>query len=197
MRLRDLRRFYLAGGSGIAWHYRHRRSNDLDLFSESAADLGRIERRVRKLAGSEIVSLSEATIKLELDDTVVDIVSYPYPPLEPPGPGPAGARVASPIDLGVMKLAAVARRGIRRDFWDLEVLIENGLALPTLAKAYVQRFRVSESDLYAVLRSLTYFEDAEKDAAYPEGLTPRSWAALKRFFVKLAASEARSLLEGR
>src|SRR5205823_4679429 len=169
-KLRALESFYLAGGSAIGWHFHHRVSNDLDLFSESKVDLIRVERAVEKLPDATIVSISDATIKLELCGALVDIVSYPYGPLEEPIPGPKGFRVAAPIDLAVMKLAAVARRGIRRDFWDLKVLIESGISIAEIAAAYLRKFRVSAGDLYPVLRALTYFEDAEKDPIFPGGM---------------------------
>ncbi len=195
--LSALKDFYLAGGSAIGWHLGHRRSNDLDLFSEAEVDLARVERALKKLADAEIIDVSDATIKVELDKTLVDIVSYPYPPLEAPVHGPAGFRVAAPLDLAVMKLAAVARRGIRRDFWDLKVLVESGISLVQAAEGYVRRFHVSEGDLYPVLRALTYFEDAEKDATFPEGMTRRSWEATRRFFVRHAGEAMRTLLERR
>src|SRR5207302_1422135 len=61
-----LRTFYLAGGSAIAWHLHHRRSNDLDLFSESQVDLDRVERAMKRVKGTEIVSITDSTIRLEL-----------------------------------------------------------------------------------------------------------------------------------
>jgi hypothetical protein len=190
----ELQSFYLAGGSAIGWHLHHRRSNDLDLFSESNMNLVRVERALKKIAGVEILSVSDAAIKLELGGTLIDVVSYPYPLLEAPAPGPGGYRVASRIDLAVMKLAAVARRGIRRDFWDLKVLIESGISIEEIAKAYVRRYQVSEGDLYPVMRALTYFDDAEKDPVYPAGMTARSWAAIKRFFVKRVGAAIHGLL---
>lgn len=111
-----------------------------------------------------------------------------------PGPGPSGCKVASRLDLAVMKLGAVARRGIRRDFWDLRVLMEGGLSLDDIARAYVRRFRVSEGDLYPVLRALTYFDDAEKDTTFPAGMTVRSWDETKRFFVERVGEGMRALL---
>jgi hypothetical protein len=37
-----------------------------------------------------------------------------------------------------------------------------------------------------VLRSLTYFEDAEKDPAYPAGLSEATWEEIKTFFLREA-----------
>lgn len=194
-KLPEVRDFYLAGGTAIGWHLSHRVSRDLDLFSEAKVDLAPVERAVKTLPDVTVLSITDATLKLALEGTLVDIVSYPYAPLENPRRGPRGCRVAGLLDLAVMKLSAVARRGIRRDFWDLKVIIESGISIEVAARAYVRRFRVSEGDLYPVLRALTYFEDAEKDSLFPEGMTRKSWESTKRFFVKRAGDAVRLLLE--
>jgi hypothetical protein len=67
--------------------------------------------------------------------------------------------MAGKLDLAAMKLAAIARRGIRRDFWDLFAIVQSGLSLRECARGYVEKYGVGEADLYHVLRSLTYFED--------------------------------------
>jgi hypothetical protein len=91
-----------------------------------------------------------------------------------------------------MKLAAIARRGIRRDFWDLHVIVQNGLSLERACEAYVRRFGVAEADLYHVLRSLTYFEDAERDPILPRGMHAADWLAIKNFFQEQAPTVLRS-----
>lgn len=91
-----------------------------------------------------------------------------------------------------MKLAAISRRGIRRDFWDLHELLHAGVDLSAAGRAYRERFGSDESDLYHVFRSLTFFGDAEASRAYPKGLTPKKWSEIKRFF----EAEAPKLLLG-
>jgi hypothetical protein len=81
-----------------------------------------------------------------------------------------------------MKLAAVSQRGLRRDFWDLHAIAASGLPLREMAGAYVTKFGVTKSDLYHVLRSLTYFDDAEREPEYPSGLNPGKWERIKAFF---------------
>lgn len=43
-------------------------------------------------------------------------------------------------------------------------------------------FGVRENDLYHVLKALTYFDDAERDPALPQGMTPALWQNIKTFF---------------
>lgn len=169
--------FYLAGGSAIAAHLGHRVSRDLDLFSMHAnADLDATKQAADRCFDSvEVVQQSDASLHLLCDGLPIDFVRYPYPPLAPPGDVALGVRVAGLPDLGVMKLSAIARRGLRRDFWDLAAILDSGIDLCELGDAYRRRFGVKESDLYHVARALTYFDDAEKDPVLPPGMTDLNW----------------------
>jgi hypothetical protein len=182
--VQGIERFYLAGGSAIASHLHHRRSADLDLFSLSKnVDLQAFAVSLReKVTEVEVVSASDASLRVLLGEVPVDLVRYPYAPLEAPRVGVEAFPIAGLRDLAAMKLAAIARRGLRRDFWDLQAMADAGLSLQEAANAYVGKFRLAESDLYHVLRALTYFTDAEKDPVYPPGLTSRGWERIKRHF---------------
>jgi hypothetical protein len=175
---------YLAGGGAVALHARHRQSNDIDLFgSTDTLDLDQLRGRLlAALDDVQVVSQTDATLHVRVGDAVVDVVQYPYPLLEPPTPGPHGVPVAGLRDLAAMKLAAVAKRGLRRDFWDLYAIVDSGVPLREGAQAYVRRFGVAESDLYFVIRALTFFDDAEAEPVFPAGLSARRWAAIKKYF---------------
>lgn len=136
--------FHLAGATAIAWHLGHRRSADLDLFSESAdVDLDRIRLAASRRASFEVVASGDAVLELEVSDVPVDLVVYPYELLEPPVAGPSGMPTAGLRDLAAMKLSAISRRGIRRDFWDLFAIVSSGLSLAEVGDAY----RADESDV--------------------------------------------------
>lgn len=141
--LRALRGFYLAGGSAVAIHLRHRRSDDLDLFSvQRDVDLEAVAEDIASLPSVTIVSATDTAIKLRLGNVPVDVVRYPYPLLRKASPGPEGFPVATLLDLAVMKLAAIASRGIHRDFWDFhEILTRTEI---TLARALDASFRCQE-----------------------------------------------------
>ncbi len=177
--------FYLAGGTAIAMHLRHRTSLDLDLFSvRPDEDLEAAKSAIRgAFAQAETVRQTDAAVQLLCDGTPIDLVRYPYPLLRPPSREGSGIAVAGLLDLATMKLSAIARRGLRRDFWDLEsIAVRGSVSLREASEAYLLRFGVAEADLYHVLRALTYFEDAERDPVFPEGLTPIAWEELKAFF---------------
>jgi len=177
---------YLAGGTALAFHLGHRLSRDVDLFSQDPSlDLELARRAFATLPEFEVDSLTDATLRFRVGGVPVDVVRYPYALLNPPGDGPDHFPIASLEDLATMKLSAVSRRGIRRDFWDLYEMFSRGT--PSLDQAlgsYVRRYGVKESDLYHVLKALTYFDDAEADALLPLGLTLERWEGIKSWFIE-------------
>ena len=185
---------HLAGGSAVAFHFAHRRSEDVDLFSTTPElDLRALERAmIAHFPGVSVRGATDVTLKVIADGAIIDFVRYPYPPMEPPTPGPAGFPVAGVRDLAAMKLAAISDRGIRRDFWDLYVMARSGRPLVDMASDYQRKFGRQKSDLYHVFRSLTYFADAESDPIYPAGLTPSAWDGIKAYFEAEAASLLRA-----
>jgi hypothetical protein len=167
-KLPELRGFYLAGGSAVAFHLRHRRSNDLDLFSASSS--------------VDLVALADKMARLP----DLAVVSTPK--------GPEGFRVAALLDLAVMKLAAIASRGVYRDFWDLhEILTHSSVTLDRALDGYVKRFGVKKADVYHVLEALTYFDDAERGPR-PRGLGRKQWSGIKAYFLSHAPRALRKRL---
>lgn len=182
---------YLTGGVAIAEHLRHRSSNDLDFFSlTDDLDLEEVRQRVTTLPKGSIVAQTDATLKIVVGGAMVDFVRYPYRPLGRFKSGPEGVRVAGLRDLAVMKLAAISRRGARRDYWDLhEILTRSRISLRAACEDYVAKFGVSAADLYHVLRALGWFDDAETEQIFPKGLTKRKWATIRDWLERQAARE--------
>jgi hypothetical protein len=88
--------------------------------------------------------------------------------------------VADMRDIACMKLSAVAGRGTKRDFVDLyAAAARTGLA--ELFSLFGRKHTVSRYNPVHLRKSLTYFQDAEKDPM-PDMLIPLSWDAVKEFF---------------
>ena len=176
----------LAGGVAVAWHFDHRSSHDLDLFSRSPAfDLEHASASMAEAFGAhmQVVGRSDVTLHVVVSGVDVDMVRYKYASLSPPRVRACGIRVSSVRDLAVMKLSAIATRGLRRDFWDLAVMLRSRrVTLTSALDDYSKKFGAREADRYHVLRALTWFEDAERDRVMPRGLTASAWNDLKRYF---------------
>lgn len=176
--------FYLAGGTGLALSLGHRRSVDLDFFSERSFDSEALQHKLHALEALSVVSRSPDTLHLQIRTVKVSFLGFPHQVLFPCGSF-LEVEVADPRDIACMKLSALAGRGARRDFIDVYAAAQR-YGLAELLELFQRRFaRVNYSRLH-VLKSLVYFEDAEKDPM-PEMLAEISWTEVKRFFAAEAA----------
>jgi hypothetical protein len=95
-----------------------------------------------------------------------------------------GVRIASLVDIGCMKIDEISSRGTKRDFVELFFIHKNlGLDLKTFIGYFERKYGPDGFNRHHVLKSLVYFEDADKEPE-PEMLADYSWAATKRFFVE-------------
>jgi hypothetical protein len=83
-----------------------------------------------------------------------------------------------------MKLSAITSRGTMRDFVDLYVAAER-YGLRELLQLFDRKYGKAGYNRVHILKSLTFFEDAEKDSM-PHLLSPLRWEDVKRFFEREA-----------
>ena len=81
-----------------------------------------------------------------------------------------------------MKFTAIAGRGTKKDFIDLYWIGQKIISLEKLFSFFDKKFDKTYS-LYHILKSLTYFEDAERDKK-PKMLKPVEWKEVKKYFLK-------------
>lgn len=171
--------FYLAGGTGLALHFGHRRSVDLDLFGEAEFSSAALRDRLRDLAGLANLETSVGTLHLQLHGVKVSFLHYPYPllfPLRAHG----SLSVADPRDIACMKVEAIASRGSRRDFVDLYLAAE-AYGLRAILDWFAVKYASAKYSRMHLLKSLTYFQDAELEPR-PNMLVPLDWPTVTQFF---------------
>lgn len=151
--------FNLAEGTSLALQIGHRLSVDLDLFGIRPFEAQEILDELHDLEPVNILSQSKNIFVLNVGDVKVDFVNYRYP-LISAITEMEGIRLVSIPDIGAMKLAAIAGRGRKRDFYDLVFLLRQ-YSLPELMEFYHRKF--DDGSEFAVIRSMTYFEDADMD----------------------------------
>jgi predicted nucleotidyltransferase component of viral defense system len=78
-------------------------------------------------------------------------------------------------DIAAMKLAAITNRGTKKDFVDVYFLLQH-FSLNQMLKMYMQKY--TDGSLFNVIKSMTYFADAEKDSM-PEMLVSVQWGNIK------------------
>jgi len=170
---------YLAGGTGLALRFGHRRSVDLDFFVSEAFDEDQLLQRLQSMAGVVVVTRAPQTLHLTIQNTKVSFLGYAYPLLFPLLPF-LDVPVADPRDIACMKITAIASRGTKRDFVDLYFACAH-FGLGELLKLFARKYAETAYNKLHILKSLTYFADAEKDPM-PHMLAPLEWTEVKRFF---------------
>lgn len=173
-RLDVFRNFRLVGGTALALQIGHRKSIDLDFFGPD--DFSEINFPVSlQDLGHRKVLLDSSAIKIfTINGIKVDFVQYPYPWLSE-AYKEGQLVLAKPTDIAAMKLSAICNRGSKKDFYDLYFLLDQ-YSLSDLLGFYKKKF--SDASPFLVLKSLTYFEDAETDDD-PLMLRPLAWDEVK------------------
>ena len=178
-----LKEFYLAGGTGLALQFGHRTSVDLDFFSSDRFSEDTLLSNLQQIPRITVIEKAPETVHLHIGTTKVSLLGYHYPALFPFRIY-SGVPVADPRDIAAMKLNAIASRGTKRDFVDLYVLSEK-YGLDELLVMFKQKFTQADYNLFHILKSLTYFADADKEPM-PNTLQPISWGRIKEFFTREA-----------
>lgn len=171
--------FYLAGGTGLALQLGHRRSVDLDCFTRRDFIVSPLVQKLRAAGAFTLDEQAPGTVHGRLDGTLVSFIRYSYPLLKRPRTF-RGVRVAHPLDIGCMKLDAIATRSTKKDFVDLYFLLQT-IHFSELIRAFARKYRSVDYNLAHVLKSVTYFNDARPDPL-PDMLVPFSWDALEQTF---------------
>ena len=178
--------FYLAGGSGLALQLGHRISEDLDLFSISPFDSANLYFTLQPKASTfEEILTEENTLLLILDKVKLSFFCYPVPLLFEPLSF-EGIEVADWKDIMAEKMKTIAQRGSKKDFYDLfEVFDSKNLTIKEAVEIFKKRFKNTGINLYHVLKSLVYFEEAEvePEPVYIKEPMPL-WTTVKGFFIQ-------------
>ena len=93
----------------------------------------------------------------QLDGIKMDFITYRYPLLEPIRIID-GIRMLSQADISAMKLSAVTNRGAKKDFYDIYFLLRRH-SFAQLCDWYRAKFQTN--NLFMLLKSITYFDDAD------------------------------------
>lgn len=175
----------LVGGTALALQLGHRTSVDLDFFGRINADSEELRDILREVGRVEVASVSKNINIFWINGVKVDMVNYPYPWLDLPIVED-GVRLASLNDIAAMKVSAIVNGGTKKDFIDLYTLLQH-FALDEILDMYSRKY--SDGSLFIVMKSLTYFDDAETDPM-PNVLNDTAWETVKDFLRKVVRNSS-------
>jgi len=178
--------FVLAGGTALALQIGHRSSIDLDMFSDSDFDSDvLLAKLLNDYHETLVLAKMPNTLICNINSVKVDFIRFRYPRIRLVKEVD-GFRLFDIEDIAAMKLDAITGRGSKKDFFDLYFLLKK-YKLSFLLEFYNEKYK--HQTLFHVIRSISYFKDAEND---PEPLVfdkKITWVKVK----KLISQEIQNL----
>lgn len=186
--------FRLVGGTSLSLQLGHRKSDDIDLFTDAeydSVDFDAVDKFLRDafpyvsplqpgpvgMGTSYLIGDSEDdTVKLDLfyttDPFIEEALTFgPY-------------RLASTNEITAMKIDVVQRKGRKKDFWDLHELFGH-YSLDRMLELHEIRYPYTH-DAALIKNNLTHFEDADDDFD-PNCLRGKHWELIKLTLVRIVS----------
>ena len=170
-------KFYLAGGTSLALQIGHRESVDFDFFTTEEFNITEVKETLMEQGKYEPLTEAKNTLYAILNDVRISFFRYKYPLVNAPIKKKY-FNVAHIFDVGLMKLEAIAGRGAKKDFIDLFFILKQ-YKLSTLLGSYEKKYGISAYAHYHLIKSLSYFEDAEEERM-PVMYQPITWQQVKK-----------------
>jgi hypothetical protein len=161
---------YLAGGTALAVHLRHRISRDLDFLIHRPVDLDQVTAALRSGGGFAVTLRDDRTLNGVFSNTPVQFMSVEGQRQLEPTTAVAGIEVAGMGDILAMKVEVIGDRGELRDYFDVMAIerkagrtVEEGLGL------YMARWGVEPEHVSVrhIVEGLGFFDDVGDDEALP------------------------------
>lgn len=187
--------WYLAGGTALALQEGHRQSVDLDFFStKSVVKEAVFEAELLATGKWHTGYLDRGTIYGTFEGAKMSLIAYPFFLPSKNKLQCGNIRILSSSDIAAMKIVAISQRGRKRDFMDLYWYCTKHEKLNQVIKRAIGQYPGQERNITHILKSLTYFDDAENEPI-PKIFFKASWKEVKLFFRKEVKKIAKTLLK--
>ena len=184
----ELPHWFVIGGQAVRCFAPYRPSRDVDFGVESAVNLDELVEQLSRRGNVTIQDRTPDTVHLLWNATKVSAFVL--------------ANLAPHVDrqhltvTGVLatKLHAILDRGLRRDFFDLYVMLQLHQLGIYAALSAIRTVYPGPIDDSLLLRALTYFDDAEREAALPGEGRKTGTPSRTTFWCRSAACWCRQLV---
>lgn len=153
-----LQDFFLVGGTALALQIGHRKSIDLDLFSQKPFDPEQMLAELEPKYQFQLNYQARNTLKGNIDGIQVDLITHNYP-LVNPLLNVEGVRMASAPDIAAMKLNAISGNGTRlKDFIDVAYL-SSSITLAEMIDSFGEKY--GSRNPVMLVKALDYHQDID------------------------------------
>lgn len=179
--VRGLPIWFVVGGHAVRCLCPYRPSRDVDFGVRDPAGVAELIGQLERTGKVELLERSPDTVHLRWNG--LDVSVFALPAL-------ASHVVDRRLDVtGILgtKLHAILDRGTRRDFFDLYVTLQHEqLGIVECLRA-IRAVHGQDVNDALLLRGLTYFDDAEREARLP-GEGRGDWSRVKTYFLTAVGS---------
>lgn len=150
--------FYLVGGTALSLYLGHRKSIDVDLFSNHDFDAAQLLENIHQDFQYELFHTAINTLKGSIGGVKVDFLAHRYMYLNEPVVM-SGFKLLSMQDIIAMKLNAISVSGQRsKDFIDVYYLLEH-YEIGEMLSFYKAKYN-QQHDTF-ILKSLIYYKEVD------------------------------------
>ena len=176
--------YYMIGGTALSLQMGLRESFDFDFCVPAQFNNELLFEELGKIGEVKVKQNQSGTCDVILNGVQVSLFYYPnkiinelVKPQEMPK-----LRMASILDIAIMKIVAIGGRGAKKDFFDLYNIINKcRISIKELAEGLIEKCG-SKTNYVNIIMGLSYFEDAEQEIL-PKTFVEYNWEEIKEFFI--------------
>jgi len=168
--------WFVIGGQAVRCFAPYRPSRDVDFGIGEPAGLRDLVEQLSRSGRVEIQERSSDTVHLLWNGIKVSVFVVPH--LQPH----VEDRRLDVTGILATKLHVILDRGLRRDFFDLYVMLQQQRLGMAAALGAIRSVYPDQIDDGLMLRALTYFDDAERETEVP-GEGRADWRTVKQYFL--------------
>lgn len=176
--------YYMIGGTALSLQLGLRESFDFDFCVPLQFNNEILLEELEKMGEVKIKQNQKGTCDVVLDGVQISFFYYPNKVInefvhttEMPK-----LKIASILDIAIMKIVAIGGRGAKKDFFDLYNIIKKcNISKEELARGLVQKCG-EKTNYVNIIMGLSYFEDAEQEIL-PKTFVDYNWEEIKEFFI--------------
>lgn len=186
--------YYMIGGTALSIQLGLRESYDFDFCVPIGFNNEILLQELQTLGEIEVKQNQKGTCDVILNGVQVSFFYYPNQVIkefvtteEIPK-----LKMASVLDIAVMKVIAIGGRGAKKDFFDLyNIIKKENITIDELVKGLIQKCG-NNINYVNIIMGLSYFEDAEQEIL-PKTFIEYDWEKIKKFFINFQADFQKKL----
>ena len=176
--------YYMIGGTALSLQLGLRESYDFDFCVPKIFNNELLLQELKTIGEIEVKQNQKGTCDVILNGVQVSFFYYPNNLIkecvtteEMPK-----LKMASVLDIAVMKLVAIGGRGAKKDFFDLyNIINKSDLTIDELIRGLIKKYG-NKINYVNTIMGLSYFEDAEQEIL-PNTFVEYNWEEIKLFFI--------------